>query len=263
MTWYLACIRENVHTRLRELLKIGRLPIDAGEHDPHVPIFISSNLIHAKRVIVFFGESVQDLGIFAYRIIGQNSIAAGSAIDLVKDILTTPDPSGEAPAIILANMGQLLWSNRLKRAMTSLSFLAIPKETAVDHCYMIDEVRNRVPGNSSQAEHVKYIFEVIVQKMVDKDAVIDIIGIDDGAAESVEYLQANWAKWEKRIQAIAVGIPYLWRNMSWDEGFTSFWSKVRSSPNVCNVRPPVTDAFIASPCLYGLPRTLGYATHRA
>ena len=204
--------------------------MDAGKHDPHVPIFISSNLAHAKRIIVFFGESIQDLGIFAYRTIGQKSIADGSAINFVNDILTTPDPNGETPAVILANMGQLLWSNRCKRAMTSTSFLAIPQKTAVDHTFMIDEVRNRVPGNTNQAEHVKYVFEKVIQTMVHPEAMLDIIGIDDGAAESVEYLQANRNKWEKRIQAIAIGIPWLWRDRSWDEGFTEFWGKVRSLP---------------------------------
>ena len=153
----LACIRSELRARFEASgLCITRLPLNAGPSDPHIPILTSSNLATAKRVIVYFGESMQDLGVFAYRTVGQESIASGSALDFIDAVQSEKDSVDTA--IVIANLGQLLWHRRGERAVTIASWNALPRKTGVGNPMRIDAVKNHVPGNTSTKEHVKSVF---------------------------------------------------------------------------------------------------------
>ncbi|MCJ1423004.1 hypothetical protein MMC29_000885, partial [Sticta canariensis] len=214
------CIRQLLQTRFLSSLSLTRLPLTASPLDPHVPILTSTNLPTATRTILFFGEEYQDLGIFAYRIIGQISNAAGSALDFVSAIQSFKNN----PGIIIANTGQLIWYRRGGRAVTHTSWSALPRKSGVADPMRIHPVKNRVPGNENMAAHVKYVFEEVVVKMVNPSAKLDIIGVGDGASEVVAYLQTEWARWKERVQAIAVGTGYVWANGEvHDAEFAQFW----------------------------------------
>lgn len=187
-------------------VNVTRLPLGATPDDPHVPIFTSSNLATAKRTIIYFGEELQDLGVFAYRTIGQVSTGAGTALDFVSAIQASKD----GPGIIIANLGQLTWYRRGKRAVTRVSWNALPGMTSVSGPMRVDPVKNRARGNENMTAHVRYAFEEVVRQMVNPDAKLDIIGVGEGASESVGYLDRNWDQWEDRIQAIAVGTGQVW-----------------------------------------------------
>ena len=201
--------------------------MNAGPSDPHTPILTSSHLATAKRLIVYFGESVQDLGIFAHRIIGQESIASGSALDFVHAIQSREDSTDTA--IIIANVGQLVWYRRGQRAMTIASWNALPRKTGVGNPMRIDSIKNHIPGNASTNEHIKSVFEEVLGKLARQDTVIDLIGLGDGAEEAVRYLDQNWNRWEKNVRAICVGLGFVWRvgDDLQNEKFMAFWSKVR------------------------------------
>lgn len=221
-----ACIRNSLQTRLQSLsINVTRLPLHASPDDPHIPIFTSANLATATRTIIYFGEELQDLGIFAYRTIGQVTTAAGSVLDFVSAIQASKD----SPGIIIANLGQLTWYRRGKRAVTRVTWNALPGKTAVSGPMRVDPVKNRVPGNENMAAHVRYIFEEVVSQMVNKDAQLDILGVGEGAAGSVAYLDRNWGKWEDRVQAIAVGTGQIWPGEEiQDPKFALFFAKVTS-----------------------------------
>ena len=169
---------------------------------------------------------MQDLGIFAHRIIGQDSIASGSALDFVHAIQSRED--GVDTAIVIANLGQLVWYRRGQRAMTIASWNALPRKTGVGFQMRIDAVKNHIPGNGSTKEHVKSVFEEVLGKLARQDAVIDLIGVGEGAEEAVGYLDKNWKHWEGKVRAICVGLGFIWRvgdDMT-NENFLDFWSKV-------------------------------------
>lgn len=193
-----------------------------------MPILTSPNLATAKRLIIYFGESMQDLGVFAYRTIGQESIAAGSALDFVHAIQSGKD--GNDAAIIIANLGQLLWYRRGQRALTMAGWSALPRKTGVSNAVRIDPVKNHIPGNYDAKEHIKSIFEEVVAKLAREDVVIDIIGLGEGAEETVKYLEQNWASWESKMQAICIGLGFVWRvgDDVQNKRFMDFWSRVRS-----------------------------------
>ena len=207
-------------------MKITRLPLSASPTEPHVPILTSNSLSSAKRIIVYFGEDNQDLGVFAYRLIGQKSIAAGSALNLVHAAQAGKD----APAIVLANLGQLLWYRRGQKAVTHRSWLALPRATAVDGPLAMDAVRNKVKGQEKFIGHVRTVFEEVLGKLTDKNAEIDIIGLGEGAMTAVSYLSENWPARKDRVRAMCIGSGYLWPAYEeWDADFEEWFGRVSQS----------------------------------
>ena len=172
---------------------------------------------------------MQDLGVFAYRIIGQESIASGSAINLIQDIQSGKD--GADTAIVIADAGQLLWNRRNERAMTMASWNGLPRKTGVSGPVRIDATRNHIPENEGVKEHVASVFAA-VEKLARDDVVVNIIGIGEGAEEAVEYMDQNWERWEGKVRAVCVGMGFVWsvRDQVSNRRFRDFWSRVCSHP---------------------------------
>ncbi|KAI4203432.1 MAG: hypothetical protein LQ346_001781 [Caloplaca aetnensis] len=187
-------------------MNLTLLPLGTPHTEPHVPIYTSTNVPTCTRLIVYIGESWQDLGVLAYRTIGQESIASGSVVDLVRAIQADAD----SPGIIIANTGQLIWYRGGQRAVTQTTWVALPRQTAVSPQMEIDEVKNRVPGNRDAGEHVAYIFDNVIPNMARKDVKVDVIAMGDGAPEAVRYLRETWDKWDKNVQAVTLGTGFLW-----------------------------------------------------
>ncbi|KAI4088046.1 MAG: hypothetical protein LQ348_000586 [Seirophora lacunosa] len=220
---HIACVRQNIQSRLLSTkLDLTLLPLGATAADPHVQIYTSTNISTCTRLVVYVGESWQDLGVLAYRTISQESIASGSVIDLVRSVQECPDN----PGIIIANTGQLLWYRGGHRAVTQTTWAALPRQTAVSPQMEIDEVKNRVPGCKNATEHVAYIFDEVIPKMAMEDVKIDVIGMGDGAPEVVGYLRAKWERWEKNVQAVALGTGFVWTvdEVGGNAKFRAFWS---------------------------------------
>ncbi|PWY91008.1 hypothetical protein BO70DRAFT_307468 [Aspergillus heteromorphus CBS 117.55] len=207
-----ACIRNIVSVRLRNLgLVTLRLPLTSKSTEPYVPILVSKNLSTASRVIVVFGEPIQDLGIWAYRTVGTESIDAGSAIAFTRAVLSKNDKasSSEKTALVLANTGQLTWHCGTRQPMTLTSWMNMPRKSAVDPALVMTR-RNNIPGNEYWQNHVDYVFEKILAargRLVKKDAKIGVIGLADGGLGAIRYLAGHWESWRPYISAICLGNP--------------------------------------------------------
>lgn len=183
--------------RLKNLdVQILRLPLGTPSDKPHIPILASSNLSDKKRVILVFNEAIQDLGIWAYRMVnrsGPGSISRGSAIGFAKELQSyaTSPTDKESHGLVIANLGQLLWWRGGKSAISFATWNALPRKSAVHGAMRIDEVKNRVPGNENWDQHVQYIFNEVMEKMTDKDVQIDIVGLSDGGSTAMKFLNDN------------------------------------------------------------------------
>ncbi len=237
-------------------LAIVRLPLGTPPGKPHVPILVSSSspsprgplLARKKRIVLVVNEAVQDLGVFAYRIVGgegKGAISRGSALELAKLLPeyraaaatatatatapNSPDASDtaataaiaanndndddnvdddETPGLVVTNPGQLLWWRGGQEAVTFRTWGSLPRATAVHGPMRIDEARNRVSGQRSAAEHLRYVFEEVLGGggsasssedgksgkggvAVAPDARIYVIAVADGAGDAVAYLNEN------------------------------------------------------------------------
>ncbi|KAF3490910.1 uncharacterized protein GIQ15_00427 [Arthroderma uncinatum] len=232
------CIRDIVVSRLHDQgLETLRLPIGAEPNEQHVPILVSPSFKTDKRIIVVFGEPVQDLGIWAYRTIGGDKINTGSAVDFTAAVLgskctiipvaeqkskpseqtssavlsDTNESNDEAnkpppPGLILTNPGQLVWHCAGERAISLPTWLALPRKYAVDPPMKMT-VRNKIPGNETWQDHVTYVFDEVLGKLTSSDAKIDVIGLAEGSLATVRYLAEHWSTWKSRISSITLGNP--------------------------------------------------------
>ncbi len=236
------------------------LPLGTSDaRSPHVPIFVSSSSGNSdssgddndnddkdtspgpSRAVLVFGETAQDLGVVAHRVVsGPGGVDRGSMTSVVAALLRQRSSPTDArpPAVVLANPGQLLWwqprsgpdldldrgggnggdangegagtgagaaAEATGRAMTRHAFDAAPMRSAVHDGVLVDEARNRVPGNRDADEHVRYVFEQVVPSLVLGDARLDVVAVGDAADAVERYLDrdAAWSRWGGRVACFA------------------------------------------------------------
>ena len=80
--------------------------------------------------------------------------------------------------------------------------------------------------NANPGEHLECVFEDVVGKMAKPGVKVQVVAIGDGAMELLEYLQAEWERWEGVVDAIVVGTNYVLTTQFEDEKFAEFWGKV-------------------------------------
>ncbi|KAI1408523.1 Arb2 domain-containing protein [Hypoxylon sp. FL1857] len=196
----------------KELLPLGTTDLSK----PHAPIFVSKDIASKTRVVIIFGETVQDLGAVAHRVIGgRGGVNKGSMVSIVSELLkqrsSPSDPS--PPGIILANMGELIWWPGGNRTLSRSAFDATPMKSAVQNGNLFTK-QNEVPGNETFRRHVNYIFEEVIPHFVNDRAGIDVIGVGDSADTVEQYLDLVpvWETWKKRINCLALvgGLYPIW-----------------------------------------------------
>ncbi|KAI1779321.1 Arb2 domain-containing protein [Hypoxylon cercidicola] len=236
-------IQNEVHKRLEKLdMKKYLLPIGTKDPSkPHIPIFVSRDLAFKKRIVVIFGESMQDLGILAHRILGgAGGINKGSLVSIVSELqkqrTSSTDPS--PPGIILANMGELIWWPEGKRAISRSAFDNAPAKSAVHNGNLITK-KNMVEGNENSKLHVHYVFDKVIPHFVKDNVGIDIIGVGDGADYVEQYLDLPvvWKIWKNRINCLALvgGLQPVWELRS--EEFVNEFLKKKARAYVTCLEP--------------------------
>ncbi|OJD15018.1 hypothetical protein AJ78_04703 [Emergomyces pasteurianus Ep9510] len=242
------CIREIVTSRLLNLgLETLRLPIGAAANAQHVPILTSSAALSQTRLIVVFGEPTQDLGIWAYRVIGKEGINIGSAVNFATAVLGDSDsrkgtrpliintnasraqnhdhsPTSRAGAgLVLTNPGQLIWHCAKEKAISLPMWHALPRRNAVEPPMRMT-FRNKIPGNETWQDHITYVFEEVLGKLAAPDVKIDVIGLAEGGLGAVRYLAEHWPTWKPRISSICLTNPLHDTNHLHPPDFAAFMS---------------------------------------
>ena len=164
-----------------------------GPSENHVPIYLSPDIKSKKRVIVLFPDRQVDPLIFSYRTIGDEGINKGSVINFVRAILNGPTALSDAgaPGVIIANPSQLYWSRGSQKAVSWIEWLDLPRESGVHEPCRIDPVRNTIPGNKDSQEHIVYLFDHVLPRVLNENAKIDIIGLEWTGKQVIEHLAVN------------------------------------------------------------------------
>lgn len=153
-----------------------------------------------KRVIVVVNRSFEDLALWSYRVVNRaGGINAGSAVSFVKDIQARfvkqkeHNEKTEEPGLIILNPGQLLYSYKHARAMTPISWDALPRKSAVHPAPIVHPQYNHIESNATASEHVRFIFEKLLDNpaLVAPDAELYLIGLCDGGDLLLKYLSTD------------------------------------------------------------------------
>jgi hypothetical protein len=92
--------------------------------------------------------------------------------------------------VIIANLGQLLWHRKGKRAVTFATWQDMPRKSAVSDMYRIDEKKNTIPGNEDSQAHISYIFNKVLKELVGDKAVLNILAVSP-AFDLLDFLDEN------------------------------------------------------------------------
>ncbi|KAJ4422386.1 hypothetical protein N0V82_002941 [Gnomoniopsis sp. IMI 355080] len=205
-------VQDLVHARLtsapHHFTKLT-LPLQTPPTSPHTPIFLSPNLRRKKRVLVLFGERDQDLGVLAHRVLGgKGGVNEGSVVSIVEATAALRSSSREENdfGVVLANTGESWWWPEGKRALSYRQSSGVRMKSAVLKGRYTDPKVNGIPGHADVGEHVRLVFESVLDKeeFVGKEARLEIIGLSEGAVETEKYLDENWKRWEDRIGCLAI-----------------------------------------------------------
>ncbi|KAK5112418.1 hypothetical protein LTR85_011527 [Meristemomyces frigidus] len=203
--------------------------IDTKPEGPHTQILTTElEVLKNKRdVIVVVNEHMQDLGVWAYRLLMRDAgIDVGSAVGLVKKLqiwgsstaaedsvacvepvekaveklkldgteaeATTDRKENDTPGLIILNPGQLIYSHQLNESMAQPTWMARPKKTAIDDHIRIDPVHNRVPGHENPDAHVSSVFEHVIRKITREDVRLYVVGLSEGGEAVLKYLDSKF-----------------------------------------------------------------------
>ncbi|CAG8887840.1 unnamed protein product [Penicillium egyptiacum] len=200
---FIEAIRSTIIDRLLGMgMHFMKIPKGSNQH---VPIMVSGNITTAPRVVVFFGEIIEDLGVFSYRDACDDGIPFGSIVGFAKGLLG--ENARDSPnALVLANVGQNVWYNAGWSPMTAESYHGQHRSSAVDRERPLT-ARN-VIGGGSIGEHVQNIFEqVLLRGGFRIGARIDIIGLSEGGRAAMTYLRNQWSFWAPHISSLSMINP--------------------------------------------------------
>jgi hypothetical protein len=160
-----------------------------------------------KRIIVVVNDTLQDLGILAYRQLQRElGISGASIVNFAKEIITRSrtdtsptdlfkdgagieDTERETPGLIVMNCGQLLYSYGLGEAISTRSWNALPRASMCHDPVSVTPF-NHIPGNYDANEHIRFVLDKVIanKEMVDQDAEVYVVAIENGGEHLLDIL---------------------------------------------------------------------------
>ncbi|KAI7337574.1 hypothetical protein KC315_g2224 [Hortaea werneckii] len=228
------CVRQSVLSSLasqdvKQLYVFGGSCSEAKPEGQHTSILTTQleKLKTKQDVVVIINEHMQDLGIWAYRLLMREAgIDGGSAVGLMKKLqvwgantftenslagvsylgsavekLKLDGASNEldeammdrdTPGVIILNPGQLIYSPQLNKAMSQAEWLGRPKPTALSDHYRIDDGHNRVPCHKTPEQHVATVFEHVIPAITREDVRLYVVGLSDGGEALLKFLDRKF-----------------------------------------------------------------------
>ena len=211
-----AAIQRIILGRLAELgVHPVRLPLGARDDEPHLHVLASNDLATADRVVMFVGETAQDLGVLAYRVTsGSGGIDKGSIVSMVHTMRGAgkddKDKNGKAkakPAILICNPGELFWWPEAQRSLSLPAVEGMPRPSAA-HWSPHKYAENTIPGHETADAHIASVFQNLLSRSGGsaKAPRITAIAIAGGADALEAFLDhpERWQRWGPHMDSLAV-----------------------------------------------------------
>lgn len=124
-------------------------------------VLATDDLATADRVLLFVGETAQDLGILAHRVVGGGGgIDHGSIVAMVQQVRgTDTQKTDPPPAILIANPGEIFWWPEARRALSLPACEGMPRPSAAHLPPRRMPGQNVVPGHETADAHIASVFE--------------------------------------------------------------------------------------------------------
>ncbi|EPE08376.1 mitochondrial 40s ribosomal protein mrp2 [Ophiostoma piceae UAMH 11346] len=221
-TYYNDSQRFSFHTAIQRIVlgrlaELGvhpvRLPLGARDDEPHLHVLASNDLATADRVVMFVGETAQDLGVLAYRVTsGSGGIDKGSIVSMVckmrgagKDDMDKNEKA--KPAILICNPGELFWWPEAQRSLSLPAVEGMPRPSAA-HWSPHKYAQNTIPGHETADAHIASVFQDLLSRSdsSNKTPRITAIAIAGGADALETFLDhpERWQRWGPHMDSLAV-----------------------------------------------------------
>jgi hypothetical protein len=193
-----------------EKLYLPHLSNTKPDEEPHIPILAppADILKTRKRVIVLINDTLQDLGILAYRQLQREfGLNGGSVVNFVKEIINrstegedgsdlskdgavVEDKTKDTPGLIVMNCGQLLYSHKTNETLSMRSWIAKTRKSICHDVIEVHEKENHIEGHRDPQEHMKTAFDTVIHNpdFVAADAEVYVIAIQNGADHLLDLL---------------------------------------------------------------------------
>lgn len=191
-----------------------RLPLGAREDEPHVLVLATKDLSTADRVLLFVGETAQELGILAHRVIsGGKGIEHGSVISMVRQIRGPEAVKSAATnktallAVLITNPGELFWWPEAQRSLSLHAIEGMPRPSAAHLAPRIFRGQNTIPGHETADAHVSSVFKDLLTRDADASpARITAIGVAGGADALEAFLDnpEHWRRWGSYMDSLVI-----------------------------------------------------------
>lgn len=186
-------------------------------------VLVSDDLATADRVLLFVGETAQDLGVLAHRVVGGGGgIEQGSILSMVRAVQeggVANDKDGKPPAIIIGNPGELFWWPEARRSLSLPAVSGMPRPSAA-HLNPRKYAENTIPGHENADKHVASLFKDLLtcgagagldcvdSPMAKRTSVprITAIGIAGGADALEGFFDhpERWQTWGPHMDSLVV-----------------------------------------------------------
>lgn len=99
----------------------------------------------------------------------------------------------EIPGLIVINTGQLLYSHKYNKAMTTRSWYALPRKSIAHDHIRIHVQENYVEGHRNATEHIRSVFDQLLcdPNLVAPDTEVYVVAIEGGAEKTLEVFKDN------------------------------------------------------------------------
>lgn len=120
--------------------------------------------------------------------LSEDGIDAGSMIALAQHVNSIF--GSDAPGVVIMNPNELYFSWKSNDSLTYRSWMDGSRPSLWHPMAAVHDKWNRIPGNESEPEHIKFVFEQVLAKnsIIRPDAKLDIITITDAGETVLSYL---------------------------------------------------------------------------